>query len=113
LVAVVVEEVLVPGQPNVAPQERVVPEGTRRIASPEIQEAEEGLGAALSQGVASGEAQALELAYTLWVAAFEAGDDTEDDEEAAVCNTIERGLAWACRTFDESILPATSVSFLA
>jgi hypothetical protein len=106
------EEDLVTSQPAAAPQERVAPEGTTRAASPEIQEAEEGSGIALSQGAASGGAQALELACTSWVAAFEVGDDTEDDEEAAVCNTLECGLAWVCRAFDELILPATSVSFL-
>jgi hypothetical protein len=66
----------------------------------------------LSQGAASGEDEALELARTPWAAAFGAGDDAEDDEEAAACNTLERGLAWARRKFDELILPATSVSFL-
>jgi hypothetical protein len=30
-----------------------------------------------------------------------------------VCNTLDRGLAWARCTFDDLILPATSVSFLA
>jgi hypothetical protein len=45
------------------------------------------------------------------VAAFEVGDDTEDDEEAATCNTLERGLAWERRVFGELILLATSVSF--
>jgi hypothetical protein len=81
--------------------------------SPEIQEAEEGTGAALLQGVASGEAQSLELSCTPWVATFEAGDDAEDDEEAAACNTLKCGLEWAHRAFDELILPSTSVSFLA
>jgi hypothetical protein len=84
-----------------------------RDASPEIQEAGEGSGVALSQGAANGEAQPLELACTLWVTAFEAGDDTEDDEEAAMHNTLERGSEWARRAFDELILPATSVNFLA
>jgi hypothetical protein len=60
----------------------------------------------------SGEARILELACAPWVAAFEAGDDTEDDEEAAACNTLERGLSWAHHAFDELILPVTSVSFL-
>jgi hypothetical protein len=112
-VAAATEEVLVLGQPTVAPQERVAPEGMTNATSLEIQEVEEGSGAALSQGAASGEAQALELACTPWAATFEAGDDTENDEEAAMCNTLERGLAWARRAFDELILPATSVSFLA
>jgi hypothetical protein len=52
----------VPSQPTTAFQERDAPEGTTRAASQEMQEAEEGSGAALSQGAASGEAQALELA---------------------------------------------------
>jgi hypothetical protein len=47
----------------------------------------------------------------MWAAAFEVGDDTEDDEEAAACNTLERRLVWARRVFDELILPATSVTF--
>jgi hypothetical protein len=112
-VAATVEEVLVPGQPSAAPQERVTPEGTTRAASPEIQEAEEGTSIALSQGTTSDEAQALELARTPWVAAFEADDNTKDDEEAAACNTIVRGLERARRAFDELILPSTSVNFVA
>jgi hypothetical protein len=28
------------------------------------------------------------------------------------CNTLERGLVWAHRAFDELILPVTSVSLL-
>jgi hypothetical protein len=50
----------------------------------------------LSQGAAGGEAQVLELAYTLWAATSGLGDR----------------LNWVRRTFDELILPATSVSFL-
>jgi hypothetical protein len=65
----------------------------------------------LLQGVASGEAQTLELVCTLWTDAFESGDDAEDDKEIAVRNTLERGLKWARRAFYELILPATSVSF--
>jgi hypothetical protein len=106
-----VEEVLVPGELAAAPQEHVAPEGTTRAASPEIQEAEKDTGAALSQGAASGEAQALELTCTPWAAAFESGDDTEDNEEVAARSTLERGLEWARRAFDELILPSTSVSF--
>jgi hypothetical protein len=67
----------------------------------------------LSQSVANGGAQALELACTPWAAAFAGDDDAKDDEEAAACNTLERGLVWARRAFDELILPVTSVSFLA
>jgi hypothetical protein len=95
-----------------ASQECDAPEGTTSAASSKIQEDEEGTGTALSYGVASGEAQALELACTLWEAAFEAGDDAEDDEEVTTRNTLERGLAWARCAFDKLILSATSVSFL-
>jgi hypothetical protein len=47
-VAAAAEEVLMPGEPAAGPQEHVAPEGTTRATSPEIQEAEEDLGAALS-----------------------------------------------------------------
>jgi hypothetical protein len=104
-VAAAAEEILVPSQPAAAPQERDAPEGKTRAASPEIHEAKEGSGAALLQGAVSGEAQALELACTAWAVAFEAGDDAEDDEEDATCNTLEHGLAWARHAFDELILP--------
>jgi hypothetical protein len=67
----------------------------------------------LPQGATSGEAQTLELAGTPWAAASEHGDDAKDDEEVAACNTLESGLNWARRAFDELILPATSVSFFA
>jgi hypothetical protein len=66
----------------------------------------------LSLGTASGEVQTLELACNLWAATSGLGVDSEDDEEVATRNTLERGLSWACRAFDELILPATSVSFL-
>jgi hypothetical protein len=112
-IAAAAEEVLVPGEPATAPQEHVAPEGMTRVASPEIQEAVEDSGAALSQGTTSGEAQALELACILWVAAFKAGDDAEDDDEVAARNTLECMLEWARRAFDMLILPTTSVSFLA
>jgi hypothetical protein len=101
----------VPDEPAGAVQERAPPEGTTRAASLEIQDAEEA-GAALLQGASSGEAQPLELACSSWVATSESGDDAEDDEEVAARNTLERGLNWARRAFDELILPATSVSFL-
>jgi hypothetical protein len=67
----------------------------------------------LLQGAASGEAQILELACTLWAATSESVEDIEDDEEVAVCNTLERGLNYARRAFDELILPESSVSFFA
>jgi hypothetical protein len=58
------EEVPVPGEPAMTLQEHVAPKGTAMAASLEIQEAEEGTGATLLQGAASGEAQTLELACT-------------------------------------------------
>jgi hypothetical protein len=58
------------------------------------------------------EARTLELVCASWAASFGIGTDSEDDEEAAARNTLERGMTWARRAFDELILPATSVSFL-
>jgi hypothetical protein len=113
LVASAADEVPAPDEPAASPLEHVAPEGTTRAASPEIQEAEEDTGAVLPQGATSGEAQTLELACTSWAAAFESDDDAEDDEKVVARGTLERGLEWACRAFDELILPATSVSFLA
>jgi hypothetical protein len=66
----------------------------------------------LLPGATGGEAQALELARTSWAATSGLGDDIEDDEEVATRNSMERGLSWVRRAFDELILPATSVSFL-
>jgi hypothetical protein len=105
------DEVLLHDEPAAAVQERGASAGATRAASPEIQEAEE-TGASLLQGAVGGEAQALELACTSWAATSGLGDDTEDNEEVAARNTLERGLNWARRTFDELILPATSVSSL-
>jgi hypothetical protein len=79
--------------------------------TPEIQVDEE-TGASLSQGRACGEARTLELACTSWAATAGLDADSEDDEEAATRHTLELGMTWACRAFDELILPATSVSFL-
>jgi hypothetical protein len=73
--AAVVEVVPVPSQPVAPSQECDSPEGTTRVASPEIQEAEENTGAALPQGAASAEAQVLELTRASWTTAFEVGDD--------------------------------------
>jgi hypothetical protein len=70
------------------------------------------MGASLSQGVAGGKAQAPELSCTSWVAASRSSDVSKDDDEVVARNTLERGLNWAHRAFDELILPATSVSFL-
>jgi hypothetical protein len=83
-----------------------------RAASLEIQEAGEGSGTALPRDVGGDDARVLDLAYVLWAAAFEVGDDVEDDEESAARKTLERGLVWARHAFDELILPAMSVSFL-
>jgi hypothetical protein len=52
-------------EPATTVQGRAAPEGTIRAASPEIQEVPE-TEASLSQAAASGEARALELAYTPW-----------------------------------------------
>jgi hypothetical protein len=80
-----------------------------RATSPEIQEAEE-TGASLSQGAVGGEARSLELACTLWAATSRIDADSEGDEEVAAHHTLERGMTWARRAFDELILSAISVS---
>jgi hypothetical protein len=94
-----------------AAQEQAEFEGMARVTSPEIQEVEE-TGASLSQGATSGEVRGLELACTPWATVFWYGDNSEDDEEVAARNTLERGMNWSRRTFDELILSATSVSSL-
>jgi hypothetical protein len=66
----------------------------------------------LSQGATGGEARTLDLACTLWAATSGLDADSENDEEATARHTLERGMIWARRAFDELILPATSVSFL-
>jgi hypothetical protein len=66
----------------------------------------------LSQGAVGGGAQSLELACAPWAATSDLGVDSEDDEEVAARNTLERGLTWVRRALDELILPATSISFL-
>jgi hypothetical protein len=63
-------------------------------------------------GAAGGEVMSLELACTSWATTSGSGDDAEDDKEVAARNTLECGLKWARRAFDELILPATSVIFL-
>jgi hypothetical protein len=110
-VAADADEVRTLDGPAAAAQEQATPKGTTRAASPEIQEVEE-MGASLSQGTGSSEARTLELTCTPWAATIGSGDDSEDDEEVAAQNTLERGLNWARRAFDELILPATSVSSL-
>jgi hypothetical protein len=87
-----------------------VPKVARAI-TPEIQVAEE-TRASLSQGAVGDDAWTLELACSLWATTTKLDTDSEDDEEAAVCHTLERGMTWARWAFDELILPATSVSFL-
>jgi hypothetical protein len=111
--ATTVEDAPAPDELPATPQEHVAPEDTTRAASLEVQEVKEGTGAALLQGAASSEAQTRELTCTLWVATSEFGNDAKDDEEVVARNTLECGLNWAHRAFDELILPATSVSFLA
>jgi hypothetical protein len=97
--------------PATVVQEPAAPETMTRATTPEIQEAEE-TRASLSQCAACGEAQTLELTSTSWAATSGLDADSEHDEEATACHTLERGMTWARRAFDELILPATSVSFL-
>jgi hypothetical protein len=88
-----------------------VPETVARAITPKIQVAKE-TGASLSQGATGGNARTLELACSLWVTTTGLDTDSEDDEEAVARHTLERGMTWVHRAFDELILPATSVSFL-
>jgi hypothetical protein len=113
LVAVEIEgvEARVLDEPVAVAQESAVPEAVARATTPEIQVTEE-MGASLSQGAACGETRTLELACTSWAATSRLDANSEDDKEAAARHTLERGMTWACRAFDELILPATSVSFL-
>jgi hypothetical protein len=104
-------ETLVLDEPATIAQESTVPKMMTRATTPEIQEAEE-TGASLSQGTVGGEARTLELACTSWAATSGLDADSEGDEEAVMRHTLEHGMTWACRTFDELILPATSVSSL-
>jgi hypothetical protein len=103
-------ETRVPNESAAAVQELPASETMTRAASPEIQEVEE-TRAPLSQGVMGGEAETLELACTSWAATSGLGIDSEDDEEVAARNTLERGLTCARHTFYELILPTTSVIF--
>jgi hypothetical protein len=92
-------------------QEFAVPETVARATTPEIQVAEE-TGASLSQGAAGGDARTLELACSSWATTTGLDADSEDDKEAAAHQTLESGMTWERRAFDELILPATLVSFL-
>jgi hypothetical protein len=104
-------EVRIPDEPAAVAQGSVAPETATRATSPEIQEAEEA-GASLSQGVAGDEVRTLELVCVSWAASSGLGADSEDDEEVVARNTLERGMTWAHRAFDELILSVTSVGFL-
>jgi hypothetical protein len=92
-------------------QESAVPETVDRVTTPEIQVAEE-TEVSLSQGAVRGETRTLELACTSWAVTSGLDANSEDDEKAAARHTLEHGMTWAHRAFDELILPATSVSFL-
>jgi hypothetical protein len=82
-----------------------------RAITPEIQVVEE-TGASLSQGATGGDARTHKLACSSWATIAGLDADFKDDEEAEACHTLECGMTWAHRAFDELILPATSVSFL-
>jgi hypothetical protein len=112
-VAVEVEgvEAHVLDEPAAVAQESVILETVARGTTSEIQVAEE-TRVSLPQSAAGGEAQTLELACTSWAATSGLDADSEDDEEAAMHHTLERGMTWVCWAFDELILPVTSVSFL-
>jgi hypothetical protein len=95
-----------------ASQEHDVLGSAAGVASPEIQEAGEGSGTGLLSELEEGGAQISNLARFSWATAFEADTSVEEDEESAARCSLERGLLWAHRTFDELILPATTLSLL-
>jgi hypothetical protein len=99
-------EVRILDEPAAVAQGPVASETATRAASPEIRETEEA-GASLSQGIVGDEARTLELACASWAASSGLGADSEDDEEDATRNTLERGMTWARCAFDELILLAT------
>jgi hypothetical protein len=92
-------------------QESAVHETVARATTVEIQVAEE-TGVFLSQSAVGGEARTLELVCTSWAPTSGLDAVSEDDEEAASRHTLERGMTWVRRAFDELILLATSVSYL-
>jgi hypothetical protein len=104
-------ETRVPDEPAAVVQESATPVAMTRATSPEIREAEE-TGASMSQGAVGREAQTLELVCTSWAATSGLNADSEGDEEATARHTLECGMTWARRAFDELILPTTSVSSL-
>jgi hypothetical protein len=104
-------ETRVPDEPAATVQELAAPKTMTAASSLEIQEVE-GTGASLSKSAVGGEAQSLELACTSCAGTSGLGVNSDDDEEVAAHSTLERGLTWVRRAFDELILPATSVSFL-
>jgi hypothetical protein len=59
-----------------------------------------------------GGARISDLARFSWAATFEADASIDNDEECAAHRSLERGLLWARRAFDELILPTTMVSIL-
>jgi hypothetical protein len=93
-------------EPAATAQGLVVPESMARAVTQEIQVAEE-TGTSLSQGAAGGDARTLELACSSWATTTRLDTDTQDDEEAATRHTLECGMTWARRAFDELILLVT------
>lgn len=59
-----------------------------------------------------GDARISDLSCFSWVATFEVDASVDEDEESAARRSLEHGLLWARRAFDELILPTTSVSLL-
>jgi hypothetical protein len=96
-------------EPTAVVRESAAPEMMTRGASQEIQEDEE-IMVSQSQDAAGGEAQTLDLACASWAATIGLDANSEDDEEVVLHHTLESGMTWARRVFDEFILPATSVS---
>jgi hypothetical protein len=106
-----VDEVVPAASPILpALQAHDVPGSAAGVTSPEIQEVREGSGTGLLPEHEEGGAWISDLAPSMWTIAFEADTFSDEDEETAACRSLERGLLWARRAFDEHILPVTTVS---
>jgi hypothetical protein len=93
-----------------APQEHDALGSVVGATSLKIQEIGKGSGAAQPPELDEGDAQIFNLARFSWATAFEADASAGENEESAACHSLERGLLWARRAFDQLILPRTTVS---
>lgn len=63
-----------------------------------------------SSGSTEGDTQITDLVRSTWAGTRETDALEDEDEEVTTSHSLERGLGWVQRAFDEIILPTTSVS---